>query len=129
MSTKFEDLILRDETGNRPAAGVPGRLFYDTTLEKWQRDTGADWEDCEPDAGGVGDMTKAEYDTDDDGTVDSADHAATADSATEADAIDGVDAAGNSKYYGTDSGGTPGFYDLPEGGEGGADILAVQVFS
>lgn len=52
MSTNFEDLILRDETGNRPAAGVPGRLFYDTTLEKWQRDTGADWEDCEPDTGG-----------------------------------------------------------------------------
>lgn len=55
----LEDLILRDATGNRPAAGIAGRLFYDTTLEKWQRDTGADWEDCEPAAGMVdaGDVT------------------------------------------------------------------------
>jgi len=55
MSTDFEDLILRDITGNRPAAAIPGRLFYDTTLEKWERDTGAAWEDCEPAAAG-GDM-------------------------------------------------------------------------
>jgi len=45
---KLEEVILRDITGNRPAAGIAGRLFYDTTLEKWQRDTGAAWEDCEP---------------------------------------------------------------------------------
>lgn len=56
MSTNFEALILRDITGNRPAAGIPGRLFYDTTLEKWERDTGAAWEDCEPAAGGGGDV-------------------------------------------------------------------------
>lgn len=55
MSTNFEDLILRDITGNRPAAGVPGRLFYDETLEKLERDNGAAWEDCEP-AGGAGDV-------------------------------------------------------------------------
>lgn len=54
-STNFEDLVLRDVTGNRPAAGVPGRLFYDETLEKWERDNGATWEDCEP-AGGAGDV-------------------------------------------------------------------------
>lgn len=60
MSTNFEDLILRDATGNRPTAGVPGRLFYDTTLEKWQRDTGADWEDCEP-AGATVDAADVTY--------------------------------------------------------------------
>lgn len=51
MSTAFEALILRDIAGNRPAAGKPGRLFYDTTNGKWQRDTGSAWEDCEPAAG------------------------------------------------------------------------------
>ena len=48
MSTAFEALILRDIAANRPAASKPGRLFYDTTNSKWQRDTGAAWEDCEP---------------------------------------------------------------------------------
>jgi hypothetical protein len=55
MSTNFEDLILRDETANRPAAGKPGRLFYDTDLEKWQRDNGSTWDDCEPAAGAATD--------------------------------------------------------------------------
>jgi hypothetical protein len=32
------------------------------------------------------------------------------------DSITGIDTAGNSKYYGTNSGGTAGFYDLPTGG-------------
>src|SRR3990170_5009704 len=48
MSTNFEALILRDIAANRPAAGKPGRLFYDTTNSKLQRDTGSVWEDCEP---------------------------------------------------------------------------------
>lgn len=55
-------------------------------------------------SGGTGDMLKAVYDTDNDGSVD------------KADAIDGVTAAGNSKYYGTNSTGAAGFYDLPSGG-------------
>ena len=54
--------------------------------------------------GGSGDMTKAVYDTDDDGSVD------------KADAVDGVAAAGNSKYYGTDGTGAAGFHNLPAGG-------------
>lgn len=54
-STNFEDLILRDIAANRPAFGIPGRLFFDTTNSKFQRDTGAAWEDCEG-AGGAGDM-------------------------------------------------------------------------
>lgn len=58
MSTAFEDLILRDTAANRPAAGKPGRLFYDTTNEKWQRDTGATWEDCEPAAAAGSDSFK-----------------------------------------------------------------------
>lgn len=75
MSTNFEDLIGRGATGSKPAAGVPGRLFYDTTLEQWERDTGADWEVCEPgfsgDAGNVT-YTPAEN-TDWDGDADPGD--------------------------------------------------------
>lgn len=59
MSTNFEDLILRDIAANRPAFGIPGRLFFDTTNSKFQRDTGAAWEDCEG-AGGAGDMLWAD---------------------------------------------------------------------
>lgn len=47
MSTNFEDLVLRDITANRPAAGKPGRLFFDSTLNKMQRDNGATWDDVE----------------------------------------------------------------------------------
>ena len=50
---------------------------------------------------GGGDMLKAVYDTDDDGIVESSDK------------VEGVDTAGNSKYYGTDGTGTPGFFTLP----------------
>ena len=52
--TTLAQVILRDTAANRPAAGTAGRLFYDTTNEKWQRDTGATWEDCEPAAGAGG---------------------------------------------------------------------------
>ncbi len=54
---KFEDFILRGIAATRPAAGVPGRLFFDTTNEKFQRDTGAAWEDCDPAAGMTNPMT------------------------------------------------------------------------
>lgn len=47
-------------------------------------------------------MDKTTYDTNSDGTVDSADSSA---------AIDGVATAGNDQYYGTNASGTPGFYD------------------
>ncbi|WRQ13111.1 hypothetical protein [Vibrio phage vB_VpM-pA2SJ1] len=50
---------------------------------------------------GSGDMQKSIYDPNDDGSV------------LLADNIKGASAAGNSKYYGTDNAGTPGFYDLP----------------
>lgn len=56
---------------------------------------------------GTGDMTKIVYDANDDGKVDAADAA---------DALSGAAGAGNSKYYGTNGAGTPGFYDLPVGG-------------
>jgi hypothetical protein len=48
-------------------------------------------------------MVKATYDTDDDGVVD------------EAAAVEGVGTAGNSKYYGTNGAGTPGFHAIPTG--------------
>lgn len=46
-------VIGRGTTAAKPAAAaVPaGSLYYDTTLEKLQRSTGAAWEDCEPAAG------------------------------------------------------------------------------
>lgn len=53
MSTNFEDLIIRDIAGNRPAFGIPGRLFFDTTNGKMQRDNGAAWQDVEGTGGGV----------------------------------------------------------------------------
>lgn len=55
-----------------------------------------------------GDMLKSVYDPNDDGIVDSAEK------------VDGVDTAGNDKYYGTNSAGEPGFYDLPVGGISGS---------
>jgi len=60
--TNFEDLILRDITANRPAAGVPGRLFYDTTLSKLERDNGASYDDVAETAGGAGSDTTAIHD-------------------------------------------------------------------
>lgn len=68
-------------------------LMYNATTQKWYPATAA----------GTGDMTKAVYDADDDGVVD------------EAAAVEGVGAAGNSKYYGTNGAGAAGFYDLPSG--------------
>jgi hypothetical protein len=47
MSTNLEDLIGRSNTAGKPSAGVPGRLWFDTTLDKLQRDSGTDWEDVE----------------------------------------------------------------------------------
>ena len=48
-------------------------------------------------------MAIADYDSNADNIVDAADE------------VDGVASAGNSKYYGTNGSGTPGFYDLPGG--------------
>ena len=67
------------------------------------------WQEVGAGGGGSGDMLKSTYDTDDNGIVD------------EAEAIDGVDSAGNNKYYGTDGSGTPGFHSLPAGGTVDAD--------
>lgn len=44
MST-LASVILRDITANRPAASIAGRLFFDTTLVKMQRDNGSSWDD------------------------------------------------------------------------------------
>ena len=46
-------------------------------------------------------MAIADYDSDDDGVVDSAEK------------VEGINTAGNSKYYGTNGLGVAGFYDLP----------------
>jgi hypothetical protein len=54
--------------------------------------------------GGGGDMSKSTYDANDDGIVDNAAK------------VNGVNTAGNSKYYGTNAAGAVGFHDLGSGG-------------
>lgn len=44
---RFEDLVLRDTLANRPAAGTPGRVFFDTTNDILYRDNGSSWESIE----------------------------------------------------------------------------------
>lgn len=51
MSTNFEDLIGRGNTASKPAAAIPGRLYYDTDESKLYRDNGATWDEAE--GGGV----------------------------------------------------------------------------
>lgn len=63
----------------------------------------------------TGDMRAAIYDPDGDGKVSAA---LNADSATTAGQVQGVTAAGATKYYGTDSNGVAGFYALPAGSTG-----------
>lgn len=50
MST-LASVIGRDIAANRPAAGIAGRLFFDTTNTKLQRDNGSSWDDCAETAG------------------------------------------------------------------------------
>lgn len=47
MSTNFEDLIGRGNTAGKPAAGVPGRLYFDTDTGKLNRDNGSTWDEVE----------------------------------------------------------------------------------
>jgi hypothetical protein len=47
---KLSEVILRDALASRPAAGLAGRLFYDTTNSILYRDSGADWEAIEGEA-------------------------------------------------------------------------------
>lgn len=44
MST-LASVIQRDTAANRPAASIAGRLFFDTTNTKLQRDNGSSWDD------------------------------------------------------------------------------------
>lgn len=44
MST-LASVIGRDTLANRPAASIAGRLFYNTTDSKLQRDNGSSWDD------------------------------------------------------------------------------------
>jgi hypothetical protein len=40
-------VVGRGATGSKPAAAVAGRLYFDTTLNRLERDTGSVWEVCE----------------------------------------------------------------------------------
>ncbi|AUR81819.1 hypothetical protein NVP1015O_05 [Vibrio phage 1.015.O._10N.222.51.E5] len=73
-----------------------------------------------------GDMLKSVYDPGDTGKVNSAvsaDQATLANNALTADKVNGIDGAGLSWYYGTDSVGSQGFHPLPALG-GGAGVTA-----
>lgn len=53
------DVVLRDTLVNRPAAGIAGRLFYDTTNSQLQRDNGSSWDSVEGATGaGGGEFTE-----------------------------------------------------------------------
>lgn len=43
MST-IAQMILRDVIGSRPAASIPGRIFYATDTNAFYRDNGASWD-------------------------------------------------------------------------------------
>lgn len=62
--------------------------------------------------GGPDVMTKTVYDTNNSGRVDYSEK------------VFGVDTATVSQYYGKNAAGTIGFFDLPAGGIGGADLDA-----
>jgi len=51
--TTLAAVIGRDIAANRPAAGTAGRLFYDTTNSKMQRDNGSSWDDVAESATGM----------------------------------------------------------------------------
>lgn len=59
----------------------------------------------------TGDMLRSVYDPDNDGVVELSEN------------IDGINSAGNSKYYGTNESGTPGFHNLPSGDVEEAPLL------
>lgn len=79
-----------------------------------------DGNDSKAPIAGEGDMTKAVYDSNDDGRVDSADFAESANSANEVAGAPAIE-----QYYGTDSSGTKGFHDLPAGGSGSSTFKAL----
>lgn len=58
--TTVANIVLRDIAANRPAAGIAGRLFYDTTNNKMQRDNGSTWDDVEPAGAGSPLSTKGD---------------------------------------------------------------------
>lgn len=53
MST-LASVVLRDIAANKPAAGIAGRIFYETDTGKIWRDNSASWDDVTPTGGAVG---------------------------------------------------------------------------
>lgn len=47
MTASLNDIIARGPTGSRPAAGIAGRLWFDTTTNKLYRDSGLTWVDVD----------------------------------------------------------------------------------
>jgi hypothetical protein len=50
-ASNLSDVIMRNTSGSRPEAGVPGRLYYETDTYKMYRDSGSTWEDVEGQGG------------------------------------------------------------------------------
>jgi len=128
MSTSFEDLILRDTAVNRPAAGKPGRLFYDTTNNKLQRDNGSTWDDVEPtipagytdeqaqDAvGGMADTNTLTY-TDSTPLLEVKKQMSITADGSGLKLSGDASTPGNNKVYGTDGSGVKGWKADPTGG-------------
>jgi hypothetical protein len=60
---KLGEVILRDAIGDRPAAGVEGRLFVATDEDKLYRDNGATWDEVviADSGGGAGQVSTINY--------------------------------------------------------------------
>jgi len=142
MTTSFSDLILRGATGTRPTAGKPGRLFFDTTLNKMQRDNGSSWDDVESTVSAYTDEMAqdaigamiADTDTLDltytDGTPElKGDVKKQMSITSDASGLKlSGDAAspGSNKVYGTDGSGVKGWKADPTAGGAGSDSTAIH---
>ena len=56
---QWSDLVGRGETAGQPAAGIPGRLYYNTDDSTLYRDNGSEWENVEGPASLSNPMTDA----------------------------------------------------------------------
>jgi len=53
MSSNLEDLIMSGPQSERPLPGIAGRLFFNETISRMERDNGTTWTDVEADTEGV----------------------------------------------------------------------------
>lgn len=61
MATLVQVILPPDVVANRPAASIPGRLYFSTDEPKIYRDNGTTWDDVTPGSGGSGAPLDATY--------------------------------------------------------------------